>query len=120
MEQIEPTKTSISYDFADVEIIVEVFRDMLLMSAIPGYKRDFKKYNLQMLAGVTGAGDGDANDGEQRRKTVNVAELIKKRKEQQQAATSEALQEDQDENEEDDDQEEEIVYKPKIDILEEE
>ena len=52
MEQIEPTKTSISYDFADVEIIVEVFRDMLLMSAIPGYKRDFKKYNLQMLAGV--------------------------------------------------------------------
>ena len=68
MEQIEPTKTSISYDFADVEIIVEVFRDMLLMSAIPGYKRDFKKYNLQMLAGVTttglGAEENDENDGE--------------------------------------------------------
>ena len=67
MEQIEPTKTSISYDFADVEIIVEVFRDMLLMSAIPGYKRDFKKYNLQMLAGVSanlGAEENDENDGE--------------------------------------------------------
>ena len=67
MEQIEPTKTSISYDFADVEIIVEVFRDMLLMSAIPGYKRDFKKYNLQMLAGVTanlGAEENDENDGD--------------------------------------------------------
>ena len=64
MEQIEPSKTSISYDFADVEIIVEVFRDMLLMSAIPGYKRDFKKYNLQMLAGITTTGAGAAEDGE--------------------------------------------------------
>jgi len=43
---VEPSKTSISHDYADVEVIIEVFRDMLLMAAIPGYKRDFKKYNL--------------------------------------------------------------------------
>ena len=79
MEHLEPSKTSISYDYADIEIIVEVFRDMLIMSAIPGYKRDFKKYNLQTLAGITGAGDDDENG--EGRPTVNVAELIKRRKE---------------------------------------
>ena len=79
MEKIEPSKTSICHDYADVEIIIEVFRDMLVMAVLPGYKRDFKKYNLQMLAGITGAGDDDENG--EGRPTVNVAELIKRRKE---------------------------------------
>ena len=52
IDQVEPTRTSISYDYADVEVIVEVFRDMLVVAVLPGYKRDFKKYNLQMLAGI--------------------------------------------------------------------
>ena len=79
MEQLDPAKTSVSYDFADVEVILEVFRDMLVMAVLPGYKRDFKKYNLQRLAGQEEDKDEDGAEA----KTVNVADLIKKRKEQQ-------------------------------------
>lgn len=84
-ETVDQTKTSISYDHAEVDLIVEVFRDMLVMSVIPGYKRDFKKYNLQMLAGITGPG----NDSDIERPTVNVAELIKRKKEAAAAAETE-------------------------------
>ena len=51
MSVLDPTCTSVSYDYADVEVIVEVFRDQLIFTVLPGYKRDFKKFNLQMLAG---------------------------------------------------------------------
>ena len=48
---IDPASTSINYDFADVEVIVEIFRDILVVAVLPGYKTEFKKYNLQTLAG---------------------------------------------------------------------
>ena len=60
-----------------MEVIVEAFRDMLVCSVLPGYKRDFKKYNLQMLAGIENGSDSDAGE---KAAPVNVAELIKKRK----------------------------------------
>jgi hypothetical protein len=40
----------ISYDNADQEVVVEVFRDMLVFALLPRYKH-YKKYNLQMLSG---------------------------------------------------------------------
>ena len=86
METVDATKTSISYDFADVEVIIEVFRDMLIMAVVPGYKRDFKKYNLQTLAGIK---DANGNDSDAERPTVNVAELIKRKKEAAAAAAAE-------------------------------
>ena len=85
---VDPEKTSISYDYADVDIIVEVFRDMLVLAIVPGYKRDFKKYNLQMLAGIVTAGN---DDDMIERPTVNVADLIKKRKEQQASSSGGAV-----------------------------
>ena len=74
VSQIDARKTSISYDFADVEVIIQNFREMLIVSVLPGFKRDFKKYNLQMLAGI--GGDDEMDD----RPTVNVMDLIKARK----------------------------------------
>lgn len=40
---------SVSFDFADVEILVEVFRDILVFGCMPGYKALYKKYNMQAL-----------------------------------------------------------------------
>lgn len=44
--EIDNGKNPVSYDYADIEVVVEVFRDLLILSILPGYKRDFKKYNL--------------------------------------------------------------------------
>ena len=75
-EMTDSGRLSLSNDYADIEVIVEVFRDILVCSAIPGFKKHFKKYNLQMLAGQ----DGAVSDQEQEvKKTVNVADLIKMR-----------------------------------------
>ena len=71
-----------SLEHADVDVIIEVFRDMLVMAVIPGYKRDHKKYNLQMLAGISVPG----NESDEERPTVNVAELIRRKKEAAAAA----------------------------------
>ena len=75
MEQVDPAHTSVSYDYADVEIVVEIFRDILIMAVLPGYKNDFKRYNLQMLAGKE-----DSQDEQAKPATVRVADLIKMRK----------------------------------------
>jgi hypothetical protein len=66
-------RTSMTYDEADVEVLVEVFRDMLVVAVLPGYKRDFKKYNLQMLAG---ADDKSNIDEEDRPAPVKLSDLI--------------------------------------------
>lgn len=42
-----------SYDFADIDILVEVFRDVLVFGLMPGYKQEHKKYNMQALQGQT-------------------------------------------------------------------
>lgn len=47
--EIDNEKNPVSYDYADLEVVVEIFRDLLILSILPGYKRDFKKYNLQAL-----------------------------------------------------------------------
>lgn len=44
--KLDPARTSMNYDETDIDIVVEVFRDMLLVAILPGYKRDYKKYNL--------------------------------------------------------------------------
>lgn len=48
-EQLTVKGHVVSYDHADVECLVEVFRDMLVFAALPKYKL-MKKYNLQTLA----------------------------------------------------------------------
>ncbi len=47
-ETLDVTKHNhyVSYDDADVEIVVEVFRDMLVFACLPGYKAINKKYNM--------------------------------------------------------------------------
>ena len=47
------------------------------MAVLPGYKKDFKKYNLQMLAGQENEGEGE----DERPPPVKLSDLIKKRKE---------------------------------------
>lgn len=36
----------VSFDYADVEVLVEVFRDVLVFGCLPGYKQLYKKYNM--------------------------------------------------------------------------
>ena len=43
--KIDRLKNPISYDDADYEILIEVFRDMLVFAILPNYKK-LKKYNL--------------------------------------------------------------------------
>lgn len=43
--KIDRLKHPISYDDADYEILIEVFRDMLVFAILPNYKK-LKKYNL--------------------------------------------------------------------------
>ena len=89
------------------------------MAVIPGYQREFKKYNLQMLAGRQEEGEGEA-----RPPPVKVADLIKMRKlgalaESGNAAlTSVAVQGDVPEAEREEDDNVDVYYKPKNDILE--
>jgi hypothetical protein len=42
---------TVSFDEADVEVLVEVFRDILVFGCMPGYKAQFKRYNMQALQG---------------------------------------------------------------------
>lgn len=44
-----PHEHTISIDYADVEVVVEVFRDVQLFTVLKGYKRDHKKYNMQAI-----------------------------------------------------------------------
>ena len=78
-EMLDQKRTSSVYDDADVDLVVEVFRDMLVVAILPGFKRDFKKYNLQMLAGAEGA-----DEDKERPTPVKLSDLIamKKLKEQ--------------------------------------
>ena len=39
----------VSFDDADVEVLIEVFRDVLVFACLPGYKSIHKKYNMQAL-----------------------------------------------------------------------
>jgi len=41
----------VSFDDADVEILVEVFRDVLMFAILPGYKAKYRRYNMQALQG---------------------------------------------------------------------
>jgi len=47
-EAINSTKMAhfVSFDDADVEVLVEVFRDVLVFACFPGYKSKHKKYNM--------------------------------------------------------------------------
>ena len=47
-EAINSTKMAhfVSFDDADVEVLVEVFRDVLVFACLPGYKSKHKKYNM--------------------------------------------------------------------------
>lgn len=59
---------------------------MLVCAVLPGYKRDYKRYNLQMLAGGEDGEKGD--DGTESRAPVKVADLIKARKEKEARAAA--------------------------------
>jgi hypothetical protein len=37
---------TVSFDDADMEVLVEVFRDVLIFGCLPGYKSKYKKYNM--------------------------------------------------------------------------
>jgi len=39
----------VSFDDADVEVVIEVFRDVLVFACLPGYKAKHKRYNMQAL-----------------------------------------------------------------------
>ena len=120
-EMLDQKRTSSVYDDADVDLVVEVFRDMLVVAILPGYKRDFKKYNLQMLAGAEGA-----DEEKERPAPVKLSDLIamKKLKEQGLYVEEKKVEETQakvegQEKEESDDDDDGEVYKAKIDILDE-
>jgi len=40
---------TVSFDDAELEVLVECFRDILIFCILPGYKATYKKYNMQAL-----------------------------------------------------------------------
>jgi len=40
---------TVSFDDAELEVLVECFRDILIFCILPGYKAIYKKYNMQAL-----------------------------------------------------------------------
>lgn len=67
---------------ADIYVIVEVYRDLLMIGVVPHYK-ELKKFNLQQLIKGDAAEDGsDRSEGGERppTKVVKLADLIGKRK----------------------------------------
>lgn len=62
---------------ADLYVVVEVYRDLLLVGVVPHYK-ELKKYNIQSLLRGDKAED-EGSDAEQPRKIIKLSDLIGKR-----------------------------------------
>ena len=70
---------------ADLYVVVEVYRDLLMMGVVPRYK-ELKKFNLQSLIKNEAAEEeGNSSDEEkQPKKVIKLSELISKRLQAQQ------------------------------------
>lgn len=65
---------TVAYEEADVEVLVEIFRDVMVFGCLPGYKSTFKKYNMQAIQGQTVYCEDLVE-----RPVVRLADLIKQR-----------------------------------------
>jgi len=97
---------------ADLYVIVEVYRDLLMIGVVPNYK-EMKKYNLQSLIRGDKAGEDSEEDGKQPpRKVIKLSELIGKRErgelDDDFKKPGAAAEEDASENESDSDHESDI------------
>ena len=70
---------------ADLYVVVEVYRDLLMMGVVPRYK-ELKKFNLQSLIKNEAAEEeGNSSDEDkQPKKVIKLSELISKRLQAQQ------------------------------------
>ena len=73
-KEINTDQNPVQYDDAKLEIVIEVFRNMLIFAILPGYKSKYRKYNIQQLTSGK-AGDDDQQIRE--RQVIKVADLIK-------------------------------------------
>ena len=48
-KEINLERNPVQYDGAKIEVVVEVYRDLLIFGVIPGYKTVYRKCNLQQL-----------------------------------------------------------------------
>ena len=112
-KEIDTVQHPVQYEDAKVEILIEIFRDMLIFAILPGYKSQFRKYNIQQLcSGKDEEEDEQATGG----KVIKLSDLLKKKKEanaEEQVDVKEKVVDDS--SDEDNAQ---IVYQPKIDCLE--
>ncbi|CDW72076.1 UNKNOWN [Stylonychia lemnae] len=72
---IDGRKNPVDLRHADINIIIEIFKDILILAVIPKYK-ELKKCNLQQLVRGEQAQD---SDGEPKRKVVKISDLLGKR-----------------------------------------
>jgi hypothetical protein len=64
---------------ADLYVIVEVYRDLLMIGVVPRYK-ELKKFNLQSLVKGDDAGNSENEENPQpQRKVIKLSDLIGKK-----------------------------------------
>jgi len=70
----------VQYEDSHYEVVIEIFRDMLVLAILPKYKT-LKKYNLQSLCGENDKGDDSDGDEAAPKKVVKLSDLIKQKAE---------------------------------------
>ena len=76
-KSVDGSQNPVDLKNSDLSVVIEVYRDLLMIGVVPGYK-DKKKYNLQQLI-KEDAGDEDDSDEENpsnRRPVIKLKDLI--------------------------------------------
>ena len=76
---IDGDRNPVSLKDADYSIIVEVYRDLMMIGVVPLYK-ELKKYNLQQLIKEDKDANESGEDEAQPRRVIKISDLIGKKR----------------------------------------
>jgi hypothetical protein len=83
-KSVDGNRNPVDLKNSDLSVIVEVYRDLMMIGVVPGYK-DKKKYNLQQLV-KEDASDKDGSDDEANRgPVIRLKDIILGKRKQQEA-----------------------------------
>ena len=103
---VDGTQNPVDLKTADLSVIIEVYRDLLLIGVVPKYK-EYKKYNLQQLIKEDAENDDDEgsdNEANPTRKVIRLKDLIGQKREQPETSVEQKEEFIQAQNDNDSDQ----------------